>query len=73
MLRILLCVTMCLMMVCCQKADIVIKVTDKVINSDYIGNGAEWDPYDEAISWGSDISEEDWNVLFERIGPMGMG
>lgn len=64
---------MCLMMVCCQKADIVIKVTDKVINSDYIGNGAEWDPYDEAISWGSDISEEDWNVLFERIGPMGMG
>ena len=73
MLRLLLCVTMCLMMVCCQKADIVIKVTDKVINSDYIGNGAEWDPYDEAISWGSDISEEDWNVLFERIGPMGMG
>ncbi len=73
MLRILLCVTMCLMMVCCHKADIVIKVTDKVINSDYIGNGAEWDPYDEAISWGSDISEEDWNVLFERIDPMGMG
>lgn len=34
-------------------------VTDNVINPSYIGNGVEWDPYDEAESWGSPISDED--------------
>ena len=27
-------------------------VTNQVINPHYLGNGVEWDPYDEAISWG---------------------
>jgi hypothetical protein len=48
-------------------------VTDNVINQDYIGNGAEWDPYDEAIVWGTDLSEKDWAVLYERVEPMRMG
>lgn len=50
-----------------------VKVTDDVINHDYIGNGAEWDPYDEAISWGCDLSQEDWDVLTARVDVMGMG
>lgn len=45
-------------------------VTDEVINSSYIGNGVEWDPYDEASSWGVPISEEDWAKLFKRLDHM---
>ena len=45
-------------------------VTDEVINPCYLGNGVEWDPYDEALSWGSEVSEEDWNKLFERLDYM---
>lgn len=26
-------------------------VSDSVINADFFGNGVEWDPYDESISW----------------------
>ena len=46
---------------------VALTVTDEVINPCYLGNGVEWDPYDEALSWGSDVSEEDWNTLFERL------
>lgn len=60
------------MLVCCQRAELVVKVTSEVVNHDYFGNGAEWDPYDEALSWGSDVSEEDWDVLFERVDRMGI-
>lgn len=45
-------------------------VTDNVINPSYIGNGVEWDPYDEAESWGSPISDEDWATLFSRLDYM---
>ena len=45
-------------------------VTDEVINSSYIGNGVEWDPYDEAPNWGAPISEEDWTKLFNRLDHM---
>ena len=57
----------CLLLASCREADVVLKVTDQVINSDYIGNGAEWDPYDEAIVWEADLSDEDWNELFARV------
>ena len=57
----------------CRTSDFEVKVTGNVINQDYIGNGAEWDPYDEAIVWGTDLSEADWAVLYERVEPMRMG
>jgi hypothetical protein len=57
----------------CRTSELEVKVTDTVINQDYIGNGVEWDPYDEAIAWGTDLSEEDWSVLMHRVHPMGMG
>lgn len=63
----------CLLLASCREADVVLKVTDQVINSDYIGNGAEWDPYDEAIVWEADLSDEDWNELFARVDRMRPG
>ena len=53
--------------VSCRTSDIKIEVTSDVINPDYLGNGVEWDPYDEAEAWGSGISDEDWNTLFKRL------
>lgn len=50
-----------------------ITISDTVINAGYIGNGAEWDPYDEALCWGSEISEEDWQKLYTRLDFMKMG
>ena len=49
-----------------------LKVTigSDVINPNYIGNGVEWDPYDEAEAWGSPLSEEDWQKLFARLDYM---
>ena len=29
---------------CIEKTVLKVRVTDEVINHDYIGNGAEWDP-----------------------------
>lgn len=49
-----------------------ITITSKVINAGYIGNGAQWDPYDEAGSWGAEISDKDWEILFKRIDFMKM-
>lgn len=45
-------------------------VTDNVINPSYIGNGVEWDPYDEAERWGVAISDEDWSKLISRLDYM---
>lgn len=45
-------------------------VTDNVINPCYLGNGVEWDPYDEALSWGSEVSDADWDTLFSRLDYM---
>jgi hypothetical protein len=49
-----------------------ITVTGRVLNAGYIGNGAEWDPYDEAESWGASVSDEDWAKLFKRVDFMKM-
>lgn len=49
-------------------ADVInIKVHAEVANVGYIGNGVEWDPYDEAMDWGAEISEADWQTLFKRL------
>lgn len=50
-----------------------IEVTDRVISADYIGNGVEWDPYDEAGAWGAEVSDADWGKLFERLDFMRPG
>ncbi len=58
---------------CTSVSQVELTVTDNVINADYIGNGAEWDPYDEALAWGSQVSDEDWAKLFSRLDYMRMG
>ena len=45
-------------------------LTEEVINPCYLGNGVEWDPYDEAASWGRPLSDEDWNTLYARLDYM---
>ena len=36
----------------CSKHDVVeVEISNEVVNPDYIGNGVEWDPYDEAELW----------------------
>ena len=45
-------------------------VTEEVINPNYLGNGVEWDPYDEAISWGCPLSEAEWATLYARLDYM---
>ena len=52
----------------CSKHDVVeVEISNEVVNPDYIGNGVEWDPYDEAELWGFRISDEDWDLLFKRL------
>lgn len=55
------------------KEELQITVSSDIINADYMGNGVEWDPYDEAEAWGSSISEADWQKLFKRLDFMRMG
>lgn len=52
---------------CTPKEATEITITPEVINADYIGNGAEWDPYDEAESWGASVSDKDWETLYKRL------
>lgn len=73
MLRILMVLAVGFHMAGCRTPELEVKVTDNIINYDYIGNGAEWDPYDEALAWGTDLSEEDWTLLQARVEPMRMG
>ena len=42
-------------------------VTNQVINPHYLGNGVEWDPYDEAISWGAALTDAQWDKLYRRL------
>ena len=44
-----------------------LSVTDQVINPCYLGNGVEWDPYDEALSWGGPLSDAQWDTLYRRL------
>ena len=57
------------LLVSCTKS-VKVTVTQEVINPCYLGNGIEWDPYDEAIPWGAALSDEDWNTLYERLDYM---
>ena len=72
MLRILMVLAFGFLMIGCRTFELEVKVTENIINKDYIGNGVEWDPYDEAIAWGTDLSEEDWSILLQRVRPMGI-
>lgn len=47
-----------------------VRVSQDVINPCYLGNGVEWDPYDEAVSWGHDLTEADWDTLYARLDYM---
>ena len=61
----------CLTMAAVSCTDITrVTVTGDVINPCYLGNGIEWDPYDEALSWGCPLSDADWNTLYERLDYM---
>jgi hypothetical protein len=53
-----------------KKNDIVITISSDTISTGFMGNGVEWDPYDEAEAWGSTISESDWQKLFHRLDYM---
>lgn len=57
---------------CSKKEEVTITVSPEVINAGYIGNGAEWDPYDEAKAWGASVSDKDWEKLFKRLDFMKM-
>lgn len=59
-----------LLSACSHTPVIVVDVSDEVVNAAYIGNGVEWDPYDEALAWGCEISEEQWQTLFKRLDVM---
>lgn len=58
---------------CIPREELTITVSSDVLQADYIGNGVEWDPYDEAETWGSAVSEADWQKLFKRLDFMRMG
>lgn len=53
-----------------DKSDVEINISTETVSTGFIGNGAEWDPYDEAPAWGSEISENDWQKLFRRLDYM---
>ena len=57
----------------CRDDSLQVRVSETATNPSYLGNGVEWDPYDEAGSWGCDISEEDWQKLFLRMDFMRPG
>jgi hypothetical protein len=56
--------------IACASSVMKISVSNDIINHGYIGNGVEWDPYDEAESWGTAISDSDWETLFNRLDYM---
>lgn len=69
---ILVIISFLIMVIACKQdqSDIEITISPEIISADFIGNGAEWDPYDEAEAWGSSISNEDWEKLFQRLDYM---
>ena len=50
-----------------------ITVSPETVSTGYLGVGVEWDPYDEAESWGSPLSDADWQKLFDRLDVMHPG
>ena len=63
-------ITACLLFACSTRNELEVIVSSEVVSAGYIGNGVEWDPYDEAESWGASLSENDWQKLFERMDYM---
>lgn len=61
------CILLWVVSACTRKEVVDITVTPEVVNAGYIGNGAEWDPYDEAEAWGASVSDEDWATLYKRL------
>ncbi|TRX59958.1 hypothetical protein FNH22_07850 [Fulvivirga sp. M361] len=52
-------------------SDEILVKTQEVINSSYIGNGAQWDAYPNAyLNWNSPISEADWQKMYKRLDYM---
>ena len=49
--------------------DVIITIdTETVLNDCYIGNGAQWDPYQLDYGKGKlTISEADWEKLYDRL------
>ncbi|MDR1680323.1 MAG: hypothetical protein LBS12_00855 [Prevotellaceae bacterium] len=60
-------------MACAPRDEVQITVSTEIISEGYIGNGVEWDPYDEAEAWGAAISDNDWRQLFARLDFMRPG
>ena len=56
-----------LIFACTSQNELQVMVLPEMVSAGYFGNGVEWDPYDEAESWGAPLSESDWQKLFERI------
>lgn len=52
---------------CSTGQTVKVSVGEDTISHGFIGNGVEWDPYDEARSWGSEVSEADWETLRSRL------
>ena len=62
-----------IMLSACSNDNITVNISNDVISAGYIGNGAEWDPYDEAESWGCEISDADWEKIQRRLDFMRPG
>ena len=60
-------VIVCFLFACKSENTVEITVLKDTVSHNYLGNGVEWDPYDEAESWGHSVSEDDWNKLFKRL------
>lgn len=52
-----------------QQADAVVTINkDVIVNDNYLGNGAQWDPYQEDYGEKKlSISKEDWKKLYARL------
>lgn len=56
-----------------NKDELKLVVSSEKVSTGYIGNGVEWDPYDEVPSWGAKMNDDDWNKIFKRLDFMRMG
>lgn len=54
---------------CTETAQTIVSIdTKQIVNEDYIGNGAQWDPYQLDYGKGRlDISEADWEKMYQRL------
>ncbi|MEL7599481.1 MAG: hypothetical protein AAGU18_05225 [Proteiniphilum sp.] len=56
-----------------ETGEVEVVITNRPVSSGYIGNGVQWDPYDEAEAWGAVVTDEEWQKLFRRVGFMRPG